>query len=114
MRAGAEAWVKLEDWKNAAASYRNLSGLLLVLGTISEAIPTARQAVDFADRSGDALRRIDCCTTLADTLHQSGDVVESERLFAEAERLQTERQPGYRSSIRSEAANIATSSSARA
>jgi tetratricopeptide (TPR) repeat protein len=34
-------------------------------------------------------------TTLADTLHQSGDFAEAMRLFAEAERLQAERQPEY-------------------
>jgi tetratricopeptide (TPR) repeat protein len=34
-------------------------------------------------------------TTLADALHQSGDIDEAARLFAEAERLHAERQPAY-------------------
>jgi tetratricopeptide (TPR) repeat protein len=34
-------------------------------------------------------------TVLADALHQSGDIDEAMRLFAEAERLQAERQPAY-------------------
>jgi tetratricopeptide (TPR) repeat protein len=94
-QAGAEADVKREDWMNAAISYSNLSQLHLTLGNIQEAVATARQSVDFADRSGEWTRRTAGRATLADALHQSGDLAEALRLFAEAERLQAERQPGY-------------------
>src|ERR1039457_2454674 len=53
MRAGAEASVNLEDWKNAAAGYGTLSELHLTRGNTPEAPAAARQSVDFADRSTD-------------------------------------------------------------
>jgi tetratricopeptide (TPR) repeat protein len=95
MRTGAEAYVKSEDWKNASVSYGNLSELHLSLGNIPGAVTAAQQAVDFADRSGDWAQRITKRTTLADALHQSGKFAEAMRLFAEAERLQAERQLEY-------------------
>ena len=95
MRAGAEADVKLEHWINAAISYNNLSELHLTLGSIKAAVAAARQSVDLADRSGDGFWRMASRTTVADALYQSGDLAESLRLFAEAERLQAERQPEY-------------------
>jgi tetratricopeptide (TPR) repeat protein len=95
MRAGAEAAVELEDWKNAAIYYGNLSELHLTLGNVPEAVAAARQSVDFADRSGDGFQRMASRTTLAGALHQSGDLAEAMRLFAEAERLQAESQLEY-------------------
>jgi len=93
MQAGAEAFMKSEDWGNAARGYSNLSELHLALGNIQEAVAAARQSVDFADRSGDGFWRMGTRTTLADALHQSGDLGEALRLFTEAERLQAEHQP---------------------
>src|ERR1019366_2259423 len=58
MRAGAEAAVKLESWRNAAVSFSNLSELHLTLGNVPEAVAAARQSVDFADRSGDSFWRM--------------------------------------------------------
>jgi tetratricopeptide (TPR) repeat protein len=95
MQASAEAAVRLEDWQNVAIYYGNLSELHLTLGNLADAVATARQAVDFADRSGDRHLRLAQLTTLADALHQSGDPAEAMRLFAEAERIQAEGQPGY-------------------
>lgn len=87
--------MKSEDWKNAGRDHSNLSELHLTLGNISKAVAAARNAGDFADRSEDEFLWIVSRTTLADALDQSGDVVEAERLFAEAEWLQAERQPEY-------------------
>jgi len=95
MRAGAERRVKLEDWKNAARAYGNLSELQLTLGNVKEAMAAARSAVELADQSGDGFERMGIRTTLADALHQSGDVAEAARLFEEAERIQAEDQPEY-------------------
>jgi tetratricopeptide (TPR) repeat protein len=94
-RTSAEAVVTSEDWENAASGYSNLSQLHLTLGQIAEAIAAARQSVDFANRSGDWFWRMASRADLADTLHQSGDLSEAVRLFAEVERLQAERQPEY-------------------
>jgi tetratricopeptide (TPR) repeat protein len=95
MRTGGEAEVKSEDWRNAAISYGNLSELYLTLGDIDAAVAAARQSVDFADRSGEWFQRMGKRTTLADALHQSGDIDEAMRLFAEAERLQVKGQPEH-------------------
>jgi tetratricopeptide (TPR) repeat protein len=95
MQAAAEARVRSENWKNAAINYGNLSELHLTLGNVPEAVAAARQAIDFADRSGDGFLRMAFRSTLADAVHQSGDLAEAMRLFAEAERLQAERQPDY-------------------
>jgi tetratricopeptide (TPR) repeat protein len=92
-RVGAEASVKAEDWLRAADVYNNISEIHLTLGDIPEAVAAARQAVDFANRSGDAYWKVNSRTTLADALHQSGEVREAKRLFEEAERLQAEPVP---------------------
>jgi tetratricopeptide (TPR) repeat protein len=89
-RAGARATVKQQDWKEAAISYENLSELLVTLGDISEAIAVARQSLEFADRSDSLAERRDNRATLADALHQFGDLADSSRLFREAEHLQAE------------------------
>jgi tetratricopeptide (TPR) repeat protein len=89
-RAGAAGYVKSESWKNAAISHNNLSELHLILGNVAEAVGAARDSVDFADRSGDAFERSSDRTTLADALHQSGDLAGAERLFVEADLLQAE------------------------
>jgi len=95
LRAAAEAAVKRENWKNAATGYSNLSGLHLTLGNVAEAVAGARQAVDFADRSGDSLQRMSKRAALADALHQSARFAEAMPLFAEAEQIQAESQPTY-------------------
>jgi len=95
MRASNEAAVKSRDWVNAARGYINLSGLHLILGNVAEAVSAARQSVDIADRSGDWVQKMITRTTLADALHQSGDLAEAKRFFEEAELLQAEGQPKY-------------------
>jgi tetratricopeptide (TPR) repeat protein len=93
MRASAEAAVKSENWINAAIGYGSLSELHLTLGNVQEAIAVARRSLEFAGRSGDWMQQMNKRANLASTLHQSGDVVEAMRLFAEAERFQKECQP---------------------
>jgi tetratricopeptide (TPR) repeat protein len=93
--AGAEAAATSKDWKNAAIGYGNINELHLTLGNIDAAVAAARQSVDLADRSGDGFQRTSKRTTLANALHQSGDIDEAMRLFAEAERLQAESDPEY-------------------
>ncbi len=95
MRAGAEMHVEQQAWKNAATSYGNLSELQLALGRIDAAVADARRSVEHADRSGDAFQRMGKRTTLADALHQQGEVAEAQAAFAEAEAMQAERQPQY-------------------
>jgi len=95
MQAGLEFLVKQEDWKRAVANAGNLSELYLTLGEVSQAVVSARQSVDFADRSGDGFQKESKRTALADALHQSGGIVEAHQLFREAEAMQQQRQSEY-------------------
>jgi tetratricopeptide (TPR) repeat protein len=62
---------------------------------VQPAIVAARRSVDFAEQSREQFPQLSQKTTLANALHQSGDMVEAQRLFAEAEQMQAERQPQY-------------------
>jgi tetratricopeptide (TPR) repeat protein len=94
-RVSADDAVKRNDWRNASVGYSNLSVLHLRLGNLLQAIEIARRALDLADRSGDRFQPITKRATLADALHQTGNLAESARLFEEAERLQSEQQFEY-------------------
>jgi len=96
MRASLKMSESQNDWKGAAIDASNLSELHLTLGALREAVDFGRQAVDFADRSGDGFYKESFRTTLADALHQSDQYAEAERLFAEAEAMHQERQPQHR------------------
>lgn len=95
MRAGFEMAVQQEDWTNAAVSAGNLSELELTLGRLPDAVSDARMAMEYANRSGDAFQRISKRCTAANALDQSGPRAEAGALFAEAERMQQEKQPDY-------------------
>ncbi len=95
MRAGLEMAVRQKDWKNAAIYAANLSELEVTLGRLADAVIDARQPITHADQSGDAFQRMISRTTAADALHQSGQRAEAGTLFAEAERLQQEREPEF-------------------
>lgn len=82
-------------WRQVAIGASNLSEHLLALGRAGEAVASAEQSVDYADRSGDEFQRIGRRTTLADALHQSGGVKDARRLFEAAEDIEKERQPKF-------------------
>ncbi|MCP4699108.1 MAG: hypothetical protein GY862_19985 [Gammaproteobacteria bacterium] len=93
MEAALEAVVKQEDWNNASRYAGNLSELWLTLGEVDRAVARGRDSVRFADRSGDDFQKESKRTTLADALHQAGELQEAETLFGEAEAMQKQRQP---------------------
>ncbi len=95
MQSGLEMDVQEESWPNAAISAKNLSELTLTLGDLAEAVTVAERSVDLADRSGNEFQRMTSRTALADALHQAGQENESERLFREAEALQSEQRADY-------------------
>jgi tetratricopeptide (TPR) repeat protein len=95
MRVSGEMDVSAERWTGAAASYSNLSKLEQTLGELTDAIEHAKQAITYADRSGDVSRRMVSLSTHADTLHQTGRRDEAASLFREAEQMQAELQPNY-------------------
>ncbi len=102
MRAGLEFRKRQEDWKNAAISAGNLSELSLTLGDVSDAVASAEESVELADRSGDDFQRMGMRTALADALHQAGRLEESAASFREAEAMQREGWPNvpYLTSLR--------------
>jgi tetratricopeptide (TPR) repeat protein len=95
MQAGLEIDIAREDWKNAARDAGNLSDLYLASGDLAQALATARQGVDLADRSGEWEEQVINRTSLADALHQAGRLTEAETAFREAEETQKARQPQF-------------------
>lgn len=89
MRASLEMGVAMKARGEAALRANNLSELQLTLGEVAEAIAIAEKSVEYADRSGDAFRRMDQRRALADGQHQAGELARAEALFQEAERLQS-------------------------
>jgi hypothetical protein len=95
MCAGLEMHVQQQDWKNAANGGSNLSELEVSLGRLVEAVADARRAAAHADQCGAPVQRMVNRTTAAAALHQVGERSEAGALFAEAERMQRERQPQF-------------------
>jgi len=95
MRTVFELAVTEADWVGAARRASNLSELEVTLGRLGEAVADGRRALEFADRSGDAFMRMVNRTVTAAALHQAGEREEAGALFAEAERMQAERQPQF-------------------
>ena len=95
MRAGLEMAVQQKTGRTRRSCASNLSELEVTLGRLTDAVADARQSITHADQSGDAFLRMVNRTTAADALHQSGRRAEAGTLFAEAERMQKERQPEF-------------------
>lgn len=102
MQAALNLVIKQKNWNNAASGactlselYLTSSELYLTSGDLAQAVAAGRQSVELADKSGDAFQRMSKRTTLADALHQAGELAESHALFAEAEKMHQERQPQY-------------------
>ncbi|MHC4174040.1 MAG: TIR domain-containing protein, partial [Planctomycetota bacterium] len=89
IKVGMQLQVEQEDWQNVSIAAGNLSELYLTLGKVNEAVDYARQAVKFAERSGEMYNRVGARTTFANALHQKGEI------FEEAETLQKKRQPNH-------------------
>ncbi len=95
MQAALKAIIERKDWENAARGASSLSELHLTMGEVEKALDYGWQSVDSADRSGDAFTRMAMRTTLADAVHQAGNIEEAQAAFREAEKMQKERQPLY-------------------
>ncbi|MCP5103812.1 MAG: hypothetical protein GY950_10560, partial [bacterium] len=95
MEAGLEAAINQKNWKQAAIRASNLSELYLTLGEVKRSVEAARKSVELADKSEDAFQQYSKRTTLADALHQAGEVTEAGKWFREAEAMQKKDQPQY-------------------
>jgi tetratricopeptide (TPR) repeat protein len=91
----AQAYISQYDWESAAISASNLSNIYLTIGDLSQSLIYARQSVEFADQSGDGFAQMTKRTRLANTLHQSGQLLEAEDAFREAEKIQKEWQAEF-------------------
>jgi hypothetical protein len=96
MQASLEGEIIQERWQRAAVEAGNLSELTLTIGDVTQALAYAEQAVQLADRSGDARERIGRRTNLAEALHLSGHLQEAKSALVEAEKILQETQPGYK------------------
>merc|ERR1711916_46604 len=85
--------VAQEHWRNAARAAGTLSELQLTLGDVPAAVHSSKQAVDYAERSGEWSVRMFSLTSHADALHQAGEAGHALALFNQAEQLQEEWQP---------------------
>jgi tetratricopeptide (TPR) repeat protein len=93
MRASLDIAIEQKEWNNAAIAASNLSELYLAIGDIAQALTSAEQSVELADRDGDVFQRLVNRTKVADALNQAGQLTESQTMFREAEELQKLRQP---------------------
>jgi tetratricopeptide (TPR) repeat protein len=93
MRAGLEIHISQKQWKNAASAANNLSDTYLAIGDLSQARTYAQQSLDFAGQSGNSIESMLVMTTLADILHQAGRLLDSEKVFRNAEKTQNELRP---------------------
>jgi hypothetical protein len=94
MRISGEMAVTRKQWRSAAISFSNLSGLKMTLGEVAGALGDALVSMAHADRSTDVDWQIRSRATHADALNQAG-FTDSQALFCEAERLQAEYQPDH-------------------
>lgn len=95
IQAGTPGEINRQDWINAAITHNNLSELKLMLGEVAAAVQDAKQAVTYADRSGDAFQRAAFRTAHTDALHQAGRLTEALKGFREAEQIQLKHQPNH-------------------
>jgi tetratricopeptide (TPR) repeat protein len=95
MQVAADDAVDQKDWRNATRRYNNLSELHTSLGSLQEAVTSARHAVRYADQAEDQPWRYASRASLAAAFHQSGDLAEAERLFGEAESMKRELNPSF-------------------
>jgi nucleoside phosphorylase/tetratricopeptide (TPR) repeat protein len=95
MQTSLDAYIAQKSWAFAARPASNLSELYLTLGDLTQALNTAQQSIELADRSSNAFLRMVNRITLADALHQVGRLSEAEAAFREAEEMQKARQPEF-------------------
>jgi tetratricopeptide (TPR) repeat protein len=90
MIGALDSRIEQNNWLESSKDAGNLSELYVTLGEIRQAVDFAQRSVEYADRSGDAFQRYGVRTTLADAVHQAGNVTKAAELCREAEEMQKE------------------------
>jgi hypothetical protein len=93
MRASLDMYVAQDNWRQAGILADKLVEMELTLGDVGAAIRYGERAVAYAEKSGDADRRVVNRAGPADALHQAGRRGEAEARFLEAEAMQAQMQP---------------------
>lgn len=88
MQLAIDKMDKEGNLRDAAACFRNQSGLKLFLGDVIGAVDAAEQSVIYADRSGILHERMSKRFQYADALHQAGRLIEAKDLFSEIEKIE--------------------------
>lgn len=99
MRISLRMNVAAGRWADAAVAANNLSEIELAHGDVAAAIATARESVQYGDRSRFPFYVTRMRVTLADALHQAGQREEARALFVEAEQAQARDGPPYLYSV---------------
>jgi tetratricopeptide (TPR) repeat protein len=94
-RAALQMDMEAKDWRNASITARNLSQTEKLVGNVASALASAKQAIVYADQSGNGFEVIVERVNHAHALHAAGRRNEAERLFTDAEDRQKKRQPEY-------------------
>jgi len=95
MRTALKIFISINDQSNAARVANNASELYLKIGNFTEALELAELGVKLADQRKDSVERITLRATLADVLHQTGQLQKSAATFEEAEKLQSQLLPQF-------------------
>ena len=94
-RAALRMFKEATDWRNAAIVARNLSQTEKLVGNVGVALAAAKQAVTYADHSGDEFEIVVERVNHAHALVAAGRHNEAERLFADAEDRQKRWRPTH-------------------
>lgn len=90
LELSAQHRIDNRDWKNAAVSTGNLCQLNVMLGLLEIATINGRDAIDYADRSGDFFQRMSKRCRAAVAYHRAGKRGEALKLFQDAESMLAE------------------------
>ena len=94
-RAGTKFEEAAGNWDDSARGAANVSNIEFLLGEIRTAVASAKESTARADRAGGQFLNMFSRVTAAEALCGANDSQSAAGFFAEAERLQEERQPGY-------------------
>ncbi len=95
MLLSINGFITQENWIEAAVTSSNLSEQLLIGGDIEQSLIYASNSIKYAIKSEDKFHIVAFYTTLADALHQTGNLSEASKIFRKAELIHKSRQTSY-------------------
>lgn len=94
-KSALEMTIGLEDWGNASRGASNLTELYITVGELDCALKTAKQGVEFADRSDETFLKAVLRAVLGDVFHLCGDSEKAFQTFREGEAIQQQSFPRF-------------------